>query len=455
MRGKIFKFTFKDFCEITNLPAYTTRPRFVKKKEKGSVADIFYKGKKRVTYQDLKETMVALNPKRRIEPLAFLKFVSLFVIDGVLLTKDHGTMINADHFDWVEDFENFKKYPWALESYKLMVSNMKSLMRGQPEKFEASLAKKPDYKNAKFTVWSLPHVLQVWAYEKIPGLAGKCGQKVKSEKASMLNWKAVGFFHYSSLKELVFTDEPLEESDDDNDGEEDGEEESDEEDDIQEDDGDDDDGAVDVDVKLFKKLKVMEELAHVRNDMDKLRTSVTVVQSTLHEVKGMLCKLMDVVGHGKQEAATEEKEVTNEEKDKHDSVHYTQCREHDILDEATEKKSEEADEVQCGEPNFPHEFIDDNEGTEHGTPVVAEEDNEGSEHGTPDVVTADKHDSDEDQQGSEALMALVVTGEKEKDVEVVDRSVPKLPKSTLISFLLEELKDVDMVLGDCESPLPK
>ncbi|CAH9058886.1 unnamed protein product, partial [Cuscuta epithymum] len=142
----------------------------------------------------------------------------------------------------------------------------------------------------------------------------------------------------------------------------------------------------------------MEELAHVRNDMDKLRTSVTGIQATLDEVKGMLCKLMDVVGHGKQQAATEEKEVTNEEKDKHDSVHYTQCREHDILDEATEKKAEE-DNVgsEHGTPIVVNEdkAEEDNEGSEHGTPIVvnedkAEEDNEGSEHGTPNVVTADK-----------------------------------------------------------------
>ncbi|CAH9051167.1 unnamed protein product [Cuscuta europaea] len=160
IRGKIFKFMFKDFCEIINLSAYTIKPTFVKKNEKGSVANIFFKGNKRVSYQELKDAIEAVNPKKRIDTLAFVKLTSLFVVDGVLLTRDHDTKINADHFDWVEDFENFQKYPCALESYNLMVSNLKSLIRGQPEKFEAVLAKNPGYKNAKFTVWSLPHVLQ-------------------------------------------------------------------------------------------------------------------------------------------------------------------------------------------------------------------------------------------------------------------------------------------------------
>ncbi|CAH9075689.1 unnamed protein product [Cuscuta epithymum] len=187
IRGKIFKFTFQDFCAITHLPAYTTRPRFVKNSDKGSVAKLFFKRQKRVTYEELKETMAALNPKRRVDSLAVVKLASLFVVDCMLLARNHDTKINANHLDWVEDFENFKKYPWALESYNLMVSNMKSLMRDQPEKYEAAVANKPKYKNCKFTVWALPHVLQVWAYEKIPGLAPRCGTKFKSEEASLFN----------------------------------------------------------------------------------------------------------------------------------------------------------------------------------------------------------------------------------------------------------------------------
>ncbi|CAH9071259.1 unnamed protein product [Cuscuta europaea] len=277
--------------------------------------------------------MEAVNPKKMIDPLAFVKLASLFVVDGVLLTRDHNTKINAEHFDWVEDFENIQKYPWALESYNLMVSNLKSLMRGQPEKFEAALAKNLGYKNAKFMVWSLPHVLQVWAYEKISGLAGKCGEKVKSEQASILNWKAIGFFHYSSLKELVFTDEPLEETDDEKDGEEDDEEEDGEE----EGDGEEGDGQEVEDVKLFRKLKVLEELLKTRDEIEQLRSSVRGIEATLGEVKDMLSKVTGVVLHGKKEVPTEEKEVPTVE-EKPDSVQDNQRTEHDMPEVDIEQK---------------------------------------------------------------------------------------------------------------------
>ncbi|CAH9079761.1 unnamed protein product [Cuscuta europaea] len=154
IRGKSYKFIFKDFCKITKLPAYITRPTFVKKNAKSGVAGLFFKGNKCVPYQELKETMEDIKPKKRMDPLPMVKLASLFVVDGVLLIRDHSTKINPDHFSWFEDFENFQKYPWALESYNLMVTNMKLLMHGQPDKFEAAKAKNPDYKNAKFSVWS-------------------------------------------------------------------------------------------------------------------------------------------------------------------------------------------------------------------------------------------------------------------------------------------------------------
>ncbi|CAH9122067.1 unnamed protein product [Cuscuta epithymum] len=145
----------------------------------------------------------------RGDPVQGVKLASLYYTQCVLLSRDKRTKINPEFFKWIDDFESFKKYPWALESYNSTVTHMKSLMVGQPKFFQESKKDDPTYEKTKNTMYGFPHVLQVWAYENIPNLEKLAATKVAEEGCSMLNWKTERYFHVAKLHEKVFFEESV------------------------------------------------------------------------------------------------------------------------------------------------------------------------------------------------------------------------------------------------------
>ncbi|CAH9112590.1 unnamed protein product [Cuscuta epithymum] len=152
VRGKLLKFTFNDFVCITGQLSTGERPE-LSTDQKDCIAKKFFHGRTNITFQQLKNRMEDYKAPRRGDPLQGVKLASLYYTLCVLLSRDKRTKINPDFVKWVDDFQSFKKYPWAMESYNLTVTHMKSLMVGQPKCFNENKAGDPLYEKVKYTMF--------------------------------------------------------------------------------------------------------------------------------------------------------------------------------------------------------------------------------------------------------------------------------------------------------------
>ncbi|CAH9131832.1 unnamed protein product, partial [Cuscuta epithymum] len=173
VEGKIVEFTYNDFCHITGLPLAAPRPVVAEEveensdeqaeevEEPGEVATTYFKGSLDITYLQLKERVQMVRPIRKGRAMLGVKLASLYMIENVLLGRDRSTRISRRSIQLVNDFEEFKKEPWSRDAYHSLVTDLKKLLDGQEQKFFDNKANNPDYKNAKFSVYGFPLVLQV------------------------------------------------------------------------------------------------------------------------------------------------------------------------------------------------------------------------------------------------------------------------------------------------------
>ncbi|CAH9114870.1 unnamed protein product [Cuscuta europaea] len=218
VEGKLIEFTYNDFCRITGLPVAALRPvvaedsdnddeQAEEEEEPGEIANTYFHGSLDITFQMMKEKVQWLGGNKKRNGMLGVKLASLFVVENVLMGRDRTTRINRRSIQLANDFEEFKKEPWSRDAYHLLVTHLKGLLDGQPMKFLDSKANNPEYKNAKFSVYGLPLVLQVWAYEKIPKFGEHFGTRVGNREVPMLNWSCHGKFRSSKIREIVFVDE--------------------------------------------------------------------------------------------------------------------------------------------------------------------------------------------------------------------------------------------------------
>ncbi|CAH9056913.1 unnamed protein product [Cuscuta europaea] len=284
--GTLYKFTYVGFFRISGLPAgaepvatagdVSGQETSDEAEPVGAIAKKYLGGSVDITHVNLKNIFEKLKLSKRRDQLHAVKLASLFYIECVLLAKDNTTRINASSVRLVNDLEEFKKCPWSLRSYKLLVSHMKGLMDGQPQKFKDRKEKNPNYRNAKLSVYSFPLVLQVWAYEEINGVGKNFTNKVGNHDVPLLNWKAERKFHYSKLRRVVFPEEEEKLSDS-----EWGEEQENQEEEMTEE-----------DLGLFEKVKIMEELQDLRKYVERVENKITSVEESLSEIKVLLVKLI-------------------------------------------------------------------------------------------------------------------------------------------------------------------
>ncbi|CAH9136970.1 unnamed protein product [Cuscuta epithymum] len=225
--------------------------------KKNSIVKKFFKGRTEITYQQLKNRMEEYKAPSKGDPLPGVKLASLYYTQCVLLSRDKRTKISPDFFKWIDDFESFKKYPWALESYNATVNHMKSLMVGQPKFFQDSKKDDPTYDKMRNTMYGFPHVLQVWAYENIPDLGKLAATKVGEEGCGLLNWKAERYFHAAKLQEKVFFEESVPADED----------------------GDD---------SVLGHSIVVEELKKLRTCIESLDSRLKVVEDNVAEMKALV-----------------------------------------------------------------------------------------------------------------------------------------------------------------------
>ncbi|CAH9102823.1 unnamed protein product [Cuscuta europaea] len=144
--GTLYKFTYVDVCRISGLPAgaepvaaagdVSGQESGDEAEPVGAIAKKYLGGSVDITHVNLKNKFEKLKLSKRRNQMDAVKLASLFYIECVLLAKDNTTRINASSIRLVNDLEEFKKCPWSLRSYKLLVSHMKGLMDGQPQKFK-------------------------------------------------------------------------------------------------------------------------------------------------------------------------------------------------------------------------------------------------------------------------------------------------------------------------------
>ncbi|CAH9100890.1 unnamed protein product [Cuscuta europaea] len=158
---QLFKFTFVDFERITGLRSRGPTPAFSDDEGNGMLLDDYFGGATEISFRTLTEKMRSIKTKKRGGRGDALKLACAFYVLCVLLPRNKKTNINSQYLKLADEWDKFQTYPWAKESYTLMVSHIKTLMVGQAEKFKQSKAANPNYKNAKFTLHGLPHVLQV------------------------------------------------------------------------------------------------------------------------------------------------------------------------------------------------------------------------------------------------------------------------------------------------------
>ncbi|CAH9129567.1 unnamed protein product [Cuscuta epithymum] len=284
VNDKLLKFTYNDFERITGLRSIGQPPVIPDLDEgNGTLLDKFFGGALEISFGRLTAKMQSMKPKKagpRGDPL---KLACAFYVQCVLLSRNKKTNMNSQFLKLADDLDRFKAYPWAKVSYNLMVSQIKTLMVGQGERFKENKKANPRYKNAKFTLHGLPLVLQVWAYESLPELGQRCAERVGNHDVPLLNWKATGFFHLQTLNEMIFKDHYDEED--------------------EEDDGEDDDGF---------KSKMMAE-------MKKLRAQVVSLEARLKVMEDRL-----VVGSVTEEKHDEDEDAKHQadedEEQKHDEV---------------------------------------------------------------------------------------------------------------------------------------
>ncbi|CAH9065535.1 unnamed protein product [Cuscuta europaea] len=311
IQGKLLKFTYADFCRISGIKASREKPVFSTGEEvRGKVFEKYFAGSTDITFKTLKEKLKAFKPKRgdSTDPL---KLVSLCYLVSVLLARDNKTKINLDYVKWADEFEKFTMYNWGLESYNIMVENLKTVMKGQPGRF-----KKSNVKNAKFTLYGCPHILQVWAYETVPNLGEKFAERVGNEDIPMLNWKADGFFHARKLNELVFKD---------NDDEEEAEEDVDEDDEEETENEDEEVGR-----KGFK-AKVMKEIKALRKNVADLEMRLKLMEERVSAPCGVSNNAAEVGGN--------EVDANAMQMDDHDDpTHTEECGPTAVVDDANNVK---------------------------------------------------------------------------------------------------------------------
>ncbi|CAH9093154.1 unnamed protein product, partial [Cuscuta epithymum] len=206
----LYKFTYVDFCYISGLPnGVEPEPEAAGDEDSeqdvghdsghesaeeaepvGALAQKYFGGKVDITHVTLKNRFKKLRFSTRADSMDAVKLASLYYIECVLLAKDNTTRINASSIRLVNDLEEFKKCPWSLRSYKILVKHMKDLMHDQPQKFKDKKQGNPKYKNAKLSLYGFPLVLQVWAYEEIPEVGNNFAKKVANHEVPLLNWTA-------------------------------------------------------------------------------------------------------------------------------------------------------------------------------------------------------------------------------------------------------------------------
>ncbi|CAH9082071.1 unnamed protein product [Cuscuta epithymum] len=178
--GTLYKFTYVDFCYISGLP-HGAEPELEAAAEEdseqdgghdsghdsaeehepvGALAHKYLGDKVDITHVTFKNRLKNLRFSTRADSMDAVKLASLYYIECVLLAKDNTTRINASSIRLVNDLEAFRKCPWSLRSYKILVKHMKDLMHDQPEKFKEKKQANPNYKNAKLSLYGFPLVLQ-------------------------------------------------------------------------------------------------------------------------------------------------------------------------------------------------------------------------------------------------------------------------------------------------------
>ncbi|XP_038706983.1 uncharacterized protein LOC120002327 [Tripterygium wilfordii] len=104
-----------------------------------------------------------------------LKLALVYFVESVLMPRERRNAINIKWLQLVDDLDAFNQYPWGSVCYERTATSLACAMIGRAEKYLSKGKAKETY-----SLYGMPIVLQIWAYEIVPIIAQryatKCGE---------------------------------------------------------------------------------------------------------------------------------------------------------------------------------------------------------------------------------------------------------------------------------------
>ncbi|GAB2211351.1 hypothetical protein Drorol1_Dr00024660 [Drosera rotundifolia] len=179
--NKKARFSKYEFCLITGLKFGDNEyplPDVAKELESEGILERYFHG------QNMTSTELAtyFNNRQHFEhPMDALKMALVLFVSGVLLGNDYKVKVPAFLWELVEDLDRFNDFEWGKDGYTMLYHNLHERQIG---------LKAGEKHRARYHVYGFTHAFQIWAYEAIPQIGQRLGEKYKSnEIPRFLNWK--------------------------------------------------------------------------------------------------------------------------------------------------------------------------------------------------------------------------------------------------------------------------
>ena len=183
---RLTTFSIREFALITGL-SFAETPSVEEHLSDDHLVREYFANHRKITFASLESALQECE-----DPEDAFKLGLCYLVEGVLNAPEKSVVIFQEMLKFVMDEEVFFKYPWGRFSYKKLVTSIHRDMQHQLRLYESKKNKdsgvvQPD---AKYTYYGFAPALQYWAYEALPSIGSKFGEKVANRVPRMLHWSS-------------------------------------------------------------------------------------------------------------------------------------------------------------------------------------------------------------------------------------------------------------------------
>ena len=162
------------------------------------IRDTYFDGNAKVRVKDIAHCFKNYEGNDDVEAV---KLAQLYLLEGVLLSRDLRHQIQSFSIELVDNEEEFNKFPWGRYVYEYTIKSMKNAFEGRGERRSKS---NPSV-DRSYSLNGFPNALLYWAYECIPSLSNEIVSRIDWKIPRMLNWKARRIPNFLAFQKEIFS----------------------------------------------------------------------------------------------------------------------------------------------------------------------------------------------------------------------------------------------------------